>query len=108
MPHLRIRGMKSHEIKDISKEMVDELQNIIGCPRDYFTLEYIPSIFILDGEESEGYPFVEVLWFDRGQEVQDKVAKAITDRIKKLEYEDVCVIFFNLAKDKYYENGEHF
>ncbi|QEK11356.1 DUF1904 domain-containing protein [Crassaminicella thermophila] len=109
MPHIRVRGMGLEKLKNISKKLVDDLENIIGCPRDYFTLEYIPSTFIMDGEEDKGYPFIEVLWFDRGQEVQDQAAKAITDRVNNTnEYEDVCVIFRKLEEKCYYENGEHF
>ncbi|MCT4619565.1 MAG: DUF1904 domain-containing protein [Marinisporobacter sp.] len=109
MPHIRVRGMEVEKLKQISKEVIDDLENIIGCPRDYFTLEYIPSIFIMDGQEEKGYPFVDVLWFDRGQEVQDQVAKAITNRVNaRKDYEDVCVIFKSLEKELYYENGEHF
>lgn len=108
MPHIRVRGMELEQLKKVSKEMIDDLQSIIECPRDYFTLEYIHSTFIFDGEVSKGYPFIEVLWFDRGQEVQDRAASSITDRVKKFGYEDVCVIFTDLPKHKYYENGQHF
>lgn len=66
------------------------------------------SVYIKDGEIVKGDPVVEVSWFDRGQEVQDKAAKIITKFIHLLEYPNVDVIFFPLDENKYYENGEHF
>lgn len=109
MPHLRFRGMKKEEIKDISRGLVDELTEIIECPRGWFTLEHIETTFIYDEEEVKGYPFVEVLWFDRGQEVKDRAGKAVCDHVRKHHTEgEICVIFTNLEGKDYYENGEHF
>lgn len=109
MPQIRIRGVKKEDIKIISKEMVDNLERIIGCPRDYFTIEVLNSTFIQDGEETDGYPFVEVAWFDRGQEIQDKVAEEITMRVKGVTGANVVdVAFSTFHKNCYYENGEHF
>ncbi|HBG1558843.1 DUF1904 family protein [Clostridioides difficile] len=55
------------------------------------------------------YPFVEVAWFDRGQEVQDIVARIITDSIRNnLDVESMDLAFTVFEKEKYYENGEHF
>ena len=65
------------------------------------------KILILDG--ADVYPFVEVAWFDRGQEVQDMVAKIITDNIREnLNVESMDLAFTVFEKEKYYENGEHF
>ncbi|MCY6484937.1 DUF1904 domain-containing protein [Clostridium aestuarii] len=108
MPQIKMRGIKLEQVKNASKEMIDSLENIIKCPRDYFTVEHIPSTFVMDGNVVDGYPFIEVLWFDRGQEVQDEVAKKITRIMRKQGCNDMDIIFYALKKDKYYENGEHF
>lgn len=109
MPHLRIRGMKKDEVIDISSNLLDKISTTINCPKDHITLEYIPSIYILDGVEGQGnYPFVEMLWFERNDEAMKLVANIITDLIKVYKYNDVAVYFTNLKKDQYFENGEHF
>ncbi len=109
MPHLRFRGIKKEEVKEISRELVDQLAEIVQCPRDWFTLEYIDTEFIFDGKESAGYPFVEVLWFDRGQEAKDRAGAVVTKLIRRrYPVEDICVIFTNLNEKDYYENGNHF
>ncbi len=108
MPQLKIRGVEVEKVCSFSKNLIDELEEIINCPRSYFTIEHMPSIFIADGNITEGYPFVEVLWFDRGQEVQDRTAVAITKAVHGAGYENVDVIFTALKENEYYENGSHF
>jgi hypothetical protein len=55
------------------------------------------------------YPFIEVLWFARSSEIQDHSAKIITEAVKQVTAStDVVVVFFELAKNSYYENGAHF
>lgn len=108
MPQLKIRGIKVDDICKISTQLIDELEKIIGCPRNYFTIEHIGSTFIKDGNISEGYPFVEILWFDRGQEIQDKTAKIITNLINELGYKNIDLFFTPIKENLYYENGEHF
>lgn len=108
MPQLKIRGIETEKIRKISKELIDDLTKIIGCPRDYFTIECISTTSIFDGEIVTTYPFVEVAWFDRGQEVQDRVAKIITKYANLIGVQDLDMTFTVFEKNRYYENGEHF
>lgn len=108
MPMLKFKGIKVEDVCTISKELIDELKELIGCPRDYFSLEVVKSIYVRDGEIVDGPSVVEVAWFDRGQEIQDKVAKVITKYIKSIGYSELDVIFHVLEENRYYENGEHF
>lgn len=104
---LRIRGIEETKVKEASAVLVDELSAIVGCPRDYFTLELVQSIYIMDGERTSQQPIIEVLWFDRGQEVQDQAATCITNHLKgDLDYLEV--FFIPLQEKNYYENGVHF
>lgn len=107
MPMLRIRGIEENHVKEVSTALVDELSTIIGCPRDYFTLEIVQSIYIMDGERTSQQPIIEVLWFDRGQEIQDLAAGCITKYLKG-NIECLEVFFIPLQEKNYYENGEHF
>lgn len=107
MPQFIIKGMKTEEVQKISKEMVDELELIIGCPRDYFRIECVESSLINDGKKVSGDPLVQVNWFDRGQEIQDKVAACVARNIHKAGYEQSEIFFIVLERNKYYENGKH-
>ena len=39
------------------------------------------------------YPIVEIDWFDRGKEIQDKVDKIVINYIHKAGYKSVNIIF---------------
>ena len=106
MPHIIIKGMSIVDVQKISKQMLDELEIIIDCPKEYFTLEVVESTFIVDGERASKNPFVQINWFDRGDEVQDKTAAAITEHICSVGYSNVELFFVVLERTKYYENGK--
>lgn len=108
MPALKLKAIDAQKVLTISKELIDELQEIIQCPRDYFSIEVVQSTFIMDGAFVLGPASVDVLWFDRGQDIQNKTAKAITKYIQAIGYENIDVVFYPLEERKYYENGEHF
>ncbi|SHE40024.1 DUF1904 domain-containing protein [Clostridium fallax] len=108
MPQLQFKSIKKDDICAISTKLIDELQKVLECPRDYFTLEIINNSYIFDGKEVNSYPIIEVKWFDRGQEVQDKIAKIITKNLKEIGYNSVDIFFTILKENNYYENGEHF
>jgi len=108
MPHLKVRGIAPEELCRLNNPLIDELVEIIKCPREYFEMEYIHTTAIRDGKIAEVYPFFEVAWFDRGQEIQDQVAKAITKHVNALGIEAVDVAFIQYQRNSYYENGEHF
>jgi len=109
MPHLRLRGLQPALVQKLSETLADELATILETAPDNFTVEYVPSQFFAKGLPHEGYPFVEVLWFERAQAVKKKVAERITDCVRSLsKAPDVAVVFRNLPRDSYFENGKHF
>ncbi|QLY24350.1 DUF1904 domain-containing protein [Bdellovibrio sp. KM01] len=109
MPHLRFRGMKEEHVSELSQSLVKDLAQSIETSEDNFSFELIQTQYFSKGNRGGAYPFVEVLWFQRSQEIQDKSAKIITEKIKKLcPQDDIAVVFVPLAKNSYYENGEHF
>lgn len=108
MPHLIVRGISPEKLCIINDPLIDELVEIIKCPKEYFELESIHTTAIRDGAVAEPYPFVEVAWFDRGQEVQDQVAAVITRHVNSLGIAEVGVAFKQYYRNCYYENGEHF
>ena len=108
MPQLIFKGLKKEDITVFSKILVDELANIVGSPRDYFTLEVPDAAYIFDGKEVAGSPMIQVNWFDRGQAIQDQTAAAITRHVHQAGYPQVEIFFLLLEKSGYYENGAHY
>ncbi|MGL4344817.1 MAG: DUF1904 family protein [Cellulosilyticaceae bacterium] len=107
MPMLRIRGIEELEVKVASTMLIDELAEIVGCPRDYFTIEMMRSHFVMDGQIVDAPAMIEVAWFDRGQAVRDQVAACITKHLKG-QKAYLEVYFVTLQENAYYENGVHF
>jgi hypothetical protein len=101
--------MKENHVATLSQTLVKDLAAAIETGEDNFSFELIGSQYFSKGQPGGAYPFVEVLWFQRSQEIQDKSASIITEQVKKLcPQDDVAVIFVSLAKNSYYENGSHF
>ncbi|MDE1349764.1 DUF1904 domain-containing protein [Vibrio aestuarianus] len=110
MPHFRFRAVEPQTVQALSKPLIDELELVMGSPREDFTFEYIYTTFFHEGEVSPAYPFVEVFWFERGQEVRDTVAQVVTKQVKEIVGEDnnVAVIFTALEPSAYYDNAKHY
>lgn len=108
MPVLRFKAIALNDLCKISKILVDDLQEVTKTPREHFTLEVPKSVYIKDNNIIDGPPMVEVFWFDRGQEVQDHVAKILTKYVQSCGYPEIDVIFTLWERSRYYENGEHF
>jgi hypothetical protein len=109
MPHIRIRSLEKTLVEKLSLTLTADLAKAISTSEDNFTIELISSEFFFNGKAVLSYPFVEVLWFDRTQDIKDQCAQIITNQIKQLSNaEDVVVVFRNLEKESYYENLRHF
>ena len=101
MPQIGIRGMEISKVRSISKTLADNLVQIVGCPKDYFTIEHISTTYFMDGEEILSYPFVEVAWFDRGQVIQDKTAGILSKTIRDQGYDLVQIVFIPYDESRY-------
>ena len=109
MPHLRFRGVKAVVVQQLSESIHHELATLIGTPSENFTFELVQTQFFSQGVADGDYPFIEVLWFERGPEVKQAVASHLTDCVRKINgASDVAVVFRPLDRKDYFENGNHF
>ncbi|TBR42847.1 DUF1904 domain-containing protein [Marinomonas agarivorans] len=110
MPHIRVRGIALEDIESISDLLIKQAAELLETPADHFTLEYQAVTYFVTGGASSAYPFFEILWFDRGEEIKRQFAKNITDMVQPLliDAKDVCVVFHDIKGNNYFENGESF
>ena len=109
MPHLRFRATPIEIVRALSLSLPTELSGIMKTEETNFTFEHEGSQFFVNGEPSNSFPIVEVHWFARNQEVQDQSANLITAKLKAyFPKDDIVVIFKEISKLNYYENGQHF
>ena len=109
MPHIRVRSLSESAVSELSRQIPKTLAPLMSTTEDNFTVELIGTRYFSQGKETQADPMLEVLWFERGQKVQDDCAKALTDLVKshtKSEY--IAVVFTGIPKTAYYENGKHF
>lgn len=105
---MKFNGIHKDDIRFVSIALVDSLESLLKCPRNYFVLEIIDNTYVFEGKYVTCTPMIEVYWFDRGQEVQDQYAAILNEKIQKCGYENVDICFFPLIPNNYYENGIHF
>lgn len=108
MPQLLIRGVSVEQVKTISKPLVLELADLCACGTDNFILEVVNSTFVFDGKVVPGYPFIEVKWFERGLDIQNKFASIITKQVQSLGIPEIEVAFSTFRESDYYLNGKSF
>jgi hypothetical protein len=104
-----MRALSEKQVQELSSSLLGDLAEVTNSPEDNFTLELVQTQFFLKGQTTSGDPFIEILWFPRPQGIQDQVASMITERVQKLtKAAYVTVVFTELTKTHYYENGNHF
>ncbi len=111
MPHFRFRAISPEQTQQLSKPLVDALQEQMGCARGDFTIEHIPTTFFSEGEPAAAWPFIEIFCFDRGQVVQDEIAARVTSLVREVmnvPEQDVAVVFIHFRPENYYDNGVHY
>jgi phenylpyruvate tautomerase PptA (4-oxalocrotonate tautomerase family) len=108
MPHLLVRGIKAEEMAKISEPLAEELAAICECGTDNFTIECLHTTGVFGGKVVDSFPFIEVAWFERGQQTRDRFAQAVTRHVLSLDIPEVEVAFKAYEKKGYYANGEHF
>lgn len=108
MPQLLFRGVPADKLKSISDRLAQELAAVCECGTDNFTMECQLTTAIFGSlEEGSSYPFVEVGWFERGQETRDRFAHAITTQLNDIGIAEVEIAFRTYREDSYYINGRH-
>ncbi len=116
MPNIKFSNMDTLSVRKLSAAIGGELAKAIGCPAGVIAfIACAPegSAYCC-GEAADDTVFVNIEWFDRGQEVKDAVAKIITDAVLNGEkwgifgFNTVNVAYIDSRKSDYYINGEHF
>ncbi|HEA3129446.1 TPA: DUF1904 family protein [Aeromonas hydrophila] len=110
MPHLRFRAVTVDTLKQISAPLLADLCALTGGKPEFVTLESVDSHWVREGEVEAGFPFVELVWFERPQELQDVAAALITRHLKAVLGEQTYVVVqvLPIVKSCYYSNGQHY
>lgn len=108
MPQLTVRGVPLEQLLMVSVSLCRELAEICGCPEDNFTIDCLQVVSVTGGSLGPTYPFVEVAWFERGEEVRNRVAEAIDRHMRfgsRAAVHELEIAFKTYKEDAYYING---
>ena len=101
-----VKGITQEHCAELSVTSSAELANIIKCPSDCFVFDLIQSQFYDETSRIKPSPVVQVWWFERPMEIQDKVAKYLHNQFEKMGFYADQISFHIFEEDRYYENGE--
>lgn len=107
MPRIRTTGIPTETLLAIQEDLFAELEAVLQVPRAHLVLLAGGDIPLPEPGQ-EVTPFVEVAWFDRGLETQDRVAEVLTRRLKAAGCAAPDVVFLTLQRRTYYEDGVPF
>lgn len=109
MPHLLFRGVPAEQLQAVTPALADKLAAICECGTDNFTMAclHTTSVFGSQGQANEAaFAFIEVGWFERGQQVRNSFAQAVTESVRRLGISEIEIVFHAYREDSYYINGE--
>lgn len=106
MPHILFRGVEAETLSQVSESLAQELAEICACGTDNFTFECLNTTVVFGGDISAPYSFIQVGWFERGDEVRDRFAEAVTRKVKSLGVAEVEVVFIAYEEKAYYIDGK--
>ncbi|MEG1781822.1 MAG: DUF1904 family protein, partial [Oscillospiraceae bacterium] len=85
-----------------------KLSKICDCPADWFVFDYIHSDFFDQSGAIPHFPVLQIWWFKRPQEVQNKVALELDSLLKAMGHTATQISFHIYEESSYYEDGEHY
>ena len=106
MPQIIVKGITQEQCAELSVKAAPELAAIVGCPSDWFVFDLIHSRFYDENGRTKHCPVVQVWWFERPMEVQDRVAKYLHSQFEKMGFHADQISFHIFEEDRYYENGK--
>lgn len=107
MPFFRFHFVEASKLAKVGRKLTDSLQAAIGCPREHIVLELIHSSVVENTaiRDSNGWPFVEVDYFERPGDVRDAVARIVYECLTEAGYANSDIHFRYLQAENYYGNG---
>ncbi len=103
MPNIIVKNINQETVEGFADELIGRLAEITESAPDNFTIELSQNISI-----TPDYCFVDVYWFNRPLEMQDKVAHCITEMLLGNGVVEFDLCFHELKERKYYYNGKHY
>lgn len=107
MPHLLFRGVPAEKLQTVTNPLATELAALCECGTDNFTMACLHTTSVFGSDSGEAsFAFIEVGWFERGQQVRNRFAEAVTRYVAQLGISEIEIVFQAYHQNSYYINGE--
>ncbi|KOP68692.1 hypothetical protein AMS62_28250 [Bacillus sp. FJAT-18019] len=100
MPYLRFKGFPEVFLEELTPQVVEEFAGIVHIPKEIVKIESLPYQIITNTPLS-----VEILMFQRSQEIHDAIAASIHNILSEHGYRNVHIFFVILQRNLYYKEG---
>ncbi|NBD23266.1 DUF1904 family protein [Paenibacillus glycinis] len=101
MPFLRFKGFTTAFLKQLTPSLVEEFSKLVRIPKDIVKIEQLDIQVITNTPRS-----VEILMFQRAQEMHDAIAAKLNRMLMDLGYDNVHIFFIILSPALYYKEGK--
>lgn len=101
MPYLRFKGFQDQALERVAPVIVEEFAYIVNVPEEKVKIELLQVQQITNSPLS-----VEILMFQREQEMHHAVAAKINDILVEAGFPGVHIFFVILSPQLYYKEGK--
>ncbi|QHW34714.1 DUF1904 family protein [Paenibacillus rhizovicinus] len=101
MPFLRFKGFTASFLKQFTPSLVEEFSNLVKIPQEIVKVELLDIQIITNTPRS-----LEILMFQRAQELHDAIASKLHRMLVEFGYENVHIFFVILSPALYYKEGQ--
>ena len=103
MPQLIIKGISKEETNAIASNLAISLADVIKCPKEWISIELAPTEYFNSHSSEESFPVVNIHWFPRPKDMQDKVADLVKKYLFEQGHSRIQIYFHCLDPKGYYE-----
>ncbi|MFI3167074.1 MAG: DUF1904 family protein [Bacillota bacterium] len=114
MPNIRISGVSKETVSTLSNLLTNELASVMNLPQTALTFFAGDENLYRGSEKLDNFCYITVEWFDKGEEIQEKVAGILTkatlgnSQLGLERIQTVKMNFIMLVAKNYYANGVHY
>lgn len=108
MPRITTFNIDLEIVKRASKDIINDIATFLKIDSSHISIQVNQDKFIFNGEIKKSHPFVELALFDRTIEVEDNIARIVTDHFLESGCASLDLYIVKLEPRRYFENGEHF
>ncbi|KAA8782591.1 phenylpyruvate tautomerase PptA (4-oxalocrotonate tautomerase family) [Paenibacillus sp. 4624] len=101
MPFIRFKGFTGSKLEEVVPQITEQMALITHIPQERMKAERHDVQALTPSPAS-----IEILMFQRDQEIHDRIASSMQSILEKAELPDVHIFFNILSPHLYYKKGK--